>query len=141
MQPVHIYVMCDPNTKEVRYVGQSSDVKSRAFAHSRAFGPLGDWVRGLIADGTPPVVLIVATISIPKCGTGNFCCSTFLDVVRGAERTLIEKFHRFAPGELLNKVGLPPKGKSSFACDREAEFPRGEVVEVWTVKPQHNAVA
>jgi len=62
----HIYYLVDPNDSAVRYVGKTKTPKSRLRAHVQDARD-GDntakkrWIRGLLAKGQEPVMIIVAS--------------------------------------------------------------------------------
>lgn len=66
MNKHHIYHLVDPNTRAVRYIGKSTNPRSRLRAHiaeSRAEQNTAKklWIANLIAAGQCPVLVIVAS--------------------------------------------------------------------------------
>ncbi len=77
------------------------------------------------------MVLIVCTLSL--AGRRLWNGLAFDASVSAAERAVIAIFHKYHPGELFNRAGMPKCGKSSHASDRENEpLPEGVIVDVWT---------
>lgn len=76
MRTDHIYVLRDPATLEVRYVGCTGAPDRRRHEHesARAIGPnhpLTAWERRLKAEGTPPVFEVIATVQTDSAEFGN----------------------------------------------------------------------
>ena len=61
---VSIYGLCDPNTDEMRYIGQSSDPASRYVAHLHDDGVSEKckWVARLKTDGKKPYMIVLAMV-------------------------------------------------------------------------------
>lgn len=57
----YIYVLVDPTTAQVRYVGQAANPRTRYYNHLKAkeFGDKADWIRSLKATGTYPILYIL----------------------------------------------------------------------------------
>jgi len=65
---VSIYALCEPDSGEVRYIGQTGDTLSArlynhiTFArHARAQRPINKWLRALVAQGEQPVITLLDT--------------------------------------------------------------------------------
>lgn len=64
----HVYHLIDPNDRTVRYVGKSTKPKARLAQHL-ADAAAGDntkkkrWIRGLVAAGQKPVLVIAGTFA------------------------------------------------------------------------------
>lgn len=59
-----IYVLCDPSSGAVRYVGQTTDAKRREWLHcsptnNRGNRRVNSWIRRLLASGTKPVFVAI----------------------------------------------------------------------------------
>lgn len=63
MKPVFIYVLKEPDTGEIRYVGKSDNPKTRLRAHVNRSKSHKDhrscWIRSLLVRGTRPVLEII----------------------------------------------------------------------------------
>jgi hypothetical protein len=64
--PTHIYHLVDPNTKTVKYVGKSTNPKSRLRSHIQESQESQNtekkrWIKSLLNAGQQPVLVIVAT--------------------------------------------------------------------------------
>lgn len=61
-----IYALCCPDTKEVKYVGQSKNIRARIKSHIRGDGtksPKTEWIKGLSSAGSSPLVKILEETS------------------------------------------------------------------------------
>jgi group I intron endonuclease len=83
--PVYIYVLRDPNTNEVRYVGKTINIKKRRGNHIRQLKNLkksnnkcNAWTNSMIKKGTPPIFEVVE-----KCNQSTWSI---------AEKSWIKKF-------------------------------------------------
>jgi predicted GIY-YIG superfamily endonuclease len=65
MDEAIIYVLCEPDTNEVRYVGHTKDLAKRVKMHMES--PSSDgmckWVNFLSAAGQQPVAKVIETVS------------------------------------------------------------------------------
>ncbi len=66
-RPVSIYSLCDPDTKEVRYVGKTvSSLKERLRGHLKCREGEGhhrvNWIRKLLRDGRQPLIELLETV-------------------------------------------------------------------------------
>lgn len=64
----HIYVLCDPNTQEVRYIGQAKNIQQRWLEHTNykeccKHTRKAEWVRTLMRAGTPPEIFVIETVT------------------------------------------------------------------------------
>lgn len=61
---VHVYVLCDPMTDEVRYVGITSRPKMRLWHHvnGRASTRCKRWIRGLKERGREPKMQVLLSV-------------------------------------------------------------------------------
>lgn len=59
---IAIYVIADPITNEVRYVGQSNTPSTRKEAHALSRGELGQWMRQYINDKTYTIVAVLEEV-------------------------------------------------------------------------------
>lgn len=72
LRPTIIYALCDPDTKEIRYIGQTTNLKARLLAHmteayaERRNSPKVKWIRELLAQGKKPTIIALHEISIPE---------------------------------------------------------------------------
>jgi hypothetical protein len=59
-----IYGLVDPETREVRYVGKTTDLRRRLYDHLRATDESyrGRWIRSLLAKGVTPATVILADV-------------------------------------------------------------------------------
>lgn len=64
-QPTYIYVLIDPRTDEIRYVGKTIDIKRRFKNHCRCElkRDKENWVRNLRAAGLRPRMQIIETVT------------------------------------------------------------------------------
>jgi DNA-binding XRE family transcriptional regulator len=63
---VYIYTLCEPDTKEVRYVGQSIHPTTRLTNHikyTQPGGPKHEWLAQLTAKGLIPVLCILEEVA------------------------------------------------------------------------------
>jgi|SRR5690554_1493961 len=61
-----IYALCCPDTKEVKYVGQSKNIRVRINSHMRGDAtksPKTEWIKGLSLEGRTPLVKILEETS------------------------------------------------------------------------------
>ena len=62
----YIYTLSDPDTKEVRYIGQTFQPKVRLAQHcgSQLSGKSrrAEWIRGLVSEGKKPVMSIIEEV-------------------------------------------------------------------------------
>jgi predicted GIY-YIG superfamily endonuclease len=60
-RPAYIYLLSDPRTNEVRYVGKTCDPKRRFWDHigNRDKTHNAKWVRALLKDGVRPVLEVI----------------------------------------------------------------------------------
>lgn len=62
---VQIYGLLHPVTRELRYIGKANDATERLKTHirdaRRRRSPVLDWIRGLIAQGLQPEVMVIQT--------------------------------------------------------------------------------
>ena len=132
----YLYGLLDPDSGEVRYVGLAVDPDARMRAHERAFGPLGDWVRGLIAAGKYAVMCLMLELArpevsgFPRIGPHSPLPSF---VAEAMERFVIEHFHDHYSAELFNVAKKPatPKRKHARA---EGIVVDGSDVDSWLPK-------
>jgi len=63
-----IYVLKDPTTEEIRYVGKADDPDLRLRRHlmDKGINRRTNWIKKLMASGNRPVVEIVDEVSIPE---------------------------------------------------------------------------
>lgn len=64
-----VYLLIDPRSGGVRYVGQTQDAVARIRSHSSAVtkpSARRDWVESLRAEGLPPVMFVVGVGTIPE---------------------------------------------------------------------------
>lgn len=67
-KPVHIYILTDPITGEVKYVGQTMSPKVRLSGHiinarNNVVNPkLCEWINSLVEQGKQPVIQIIETL-------------------------------------------------------------------------------
>lgn len=66
MEPrtVSIYALVDPRTQQVRYIGQTCDIKKRynninAPSHSSKSIALNEWVKSIKSSGLKPIMVIL----------------------------------------------------------------------------------
>lgn len=63
----YIYVLCDPDTEEVRYVGKANDVRLRYNAHLLVKGQVNihriHWIQSLLRQGKAPVLQILEEVT------------------------------------------------------------------------------
>ncbi|HEY7413949.1 MAG TPA: GIY-YIG nuclease family protein [Ktedonobacteraceae bacterium] len=63
-----IYILCDPDTDEVRYVGKTTDLKTRLQRHLQASELRPEthrvhWLRSLVAAGKKPVMKVIEEVT------------------------------------------------------------------------------
>lgn len=67
MNTVTIYALCEPDTEEARYIGQTLDLKNRLATHlspsPTQIGGRFDWIRGLAAGGYAPMVRVLEEVA------------------------------------------------------------------------------
>jgi hypothetical protein len=65
---IHVYGMVDPRTKEIRYVGQSDNIKRRYGAHLKASHSIGlkSWIDDLTLEGENPLLIILETAEMSE---------------------------------------------------------------------------
>lgn len=60
---VYIYALCDPDTGEIRYVGQTTDIERRYKQHLQVIGKPNtyrkSWIQSLLKQGKEPVMRIL----------------------------------------------------------------------------------
>lgn len=123
-----IYALLDPDTRDVRYIGVTTQPGGRRTAHenckSAVLGsPLAEWMAELTAAGKRPVFKVHTRIS--GCGAAM--------AARAAEKLFIEHYSRQQDGHLiLNIVHNKRRYPASVASRR----PRRD-----RIKPQSAAVA
>jgi GIY-YIG catalytic domain len=62
--PITIYVYRDPDTREPRYVGKTSDPRRRQRHHERRQGPaVGEWIRQLKGADKEPIFEVLEIAS------------------------------------------------------------------------------
>lgn len=61
----HVYLLCDPATHQVRYVGCSANVEVRVKIHRGAKSDVGKWLRSL---ELPPVISVIETLPSSDAG-------------------------------------------------------------------------
>lgn len=70
MRQVYIYALCEPNTDEVRYIGQATNVQTRINGHwseSRIYNsPKCQWLRSLAAKGEKPSIKTLAIVDLEQ---------------------------------------------------------------------------
>lgn len=67
---VFVYVLCDPRTNEVRYVGETVDIKSRMRNHwnnSVENRKMLEWIKELKGLKLLPIVKVISTVSRREC--------------------------------------------------------------------------
>jgi len=112
MSEVSIYALCEPDTGEVRYIGQTrSSLRQRLAGHlaSPSNGLMLAWLTALAVEGKRPAITLVETAVAPDAGQRErFHITSYIE--RGAA--------------LLNSAGVPgvrrvsqgkrsPKGKAT----------------------------
>lgn len=92
-KPRYIYVLSDPRTKIVRYVGMSVDPKARKQSHGNAVAtkPMRTWIANLRRIGLSPEMRVVERCPNKKIGALR-------------ERLWIEHWYGIVGHELLNRV-------------------------------------
>lgn len=72
LENIYIYILKDPNTDEIRYVGMTREPHARLSSHLRGTkrypkGPKGKWIQGLMDNQQKPVMEIVEV-----CNSSNW---------------------------------------------------------------------
>lgn len=68
-EPIFVYTLHNPKTREVRYVGVTYNTKKRLFEHfgrPRSRSHLSNWIQSILARGLRPVMKIVERIEKGK---------------------------------------------------------------------------
>ena len=65
----YLYILKDPNTYEVRYVGMTRNPKTRLAVHIRSAkyhtcNPKETWIHGLILNGQKPIMEVIETCQL-----------------------------------------------------------------------------
>lgn len=64
MDTVYIYALCEPDTGEARYIGQTRNVERRLESHlsgSSGWG-LHIWLSGLVVSGVMPIIRVIESL-------------------------------------------------------------------------------
>ena len=66
LKSYHLYILKDPNTYEVRYVGMTTNPKTRLSVHIRGSkyhtrNPKETWIHGLLLNGQKPIMEVIET--------------------------------------------------------------------------------
>lgn len=66
---ISVYVLCDPRTDSVRYVGETIDTMKRLRIHRRGFTnkELTRWIKELEGLGLQPTMKVVSTVPRSEC--------------------------------------------------------------------------
>jgi hypothetical protein len=113
-----IYALCDPRTREVRYIGASTRGLARPRQHLSLSGNRDNtsvrahWCRGLLVAGLAPLVRVLEEVADRTA-------------LMEAERVAISRF-RALGARLLNRQG---GGGGIRPCDTTSEQARCETVE------------
>ncbi len=62
---IYIYILLDPRTNEIRYLGKTNDTKERLYGHLYEKGKLGHkykWIQQLKKNGLKPIIEILDTV-------------------------------------------------------------------------------
>lgn len=65
MSDFYIYALCDPDTKRVRYIGQSANPEKRFVTHAQVSGSkvMRNWVGKLKSEGKKPSLVVLESVS------------------------------------------------------------------------------
>ena len=70
MKTTFIYSLCDPNTKEIRYIGKANNIQYRLWSHiHEAKNDLRNmhkcnWIKSLLKEGKKPIIEIIEEVSV-----------------------------------------------------------------------------
>lgn len=142
MEETFIYALCEPGTRDIRYIGKSNNPRQRLHAHlfvsSKGNNHFGAWLRKLRVSGCRPDLLILK--KIPKDGWEwweksfirnariiGFDLTNFLEGgdslpdVSGESNPMFGKHHT---EETKRKIGLANKGNRTigFTGRKQSDF-------------------
>lgn len=103
----YIYGLCDPDTKEIYYIGHSVDPWYRFYGHISAANRENSfrdrWVRGILKSGKRPELTILAVVGY--------------DNAKKEESRYIREFKLLNP-KLTNMVGAREDGKKIISQEQ-----------------------
>lgn len=116
---VTIYALCDPDTNEVRYIGQTVDPSIRLRAHlSDSFSGQSNkdkWIRSLLVRGKHPTLQALAVVNVADADTAE------LDAIQQANRDGFKVLNgvNSANGGISHPRPKPDSVTLKFAVSRE----------------------
>lgn len=88
MKTTFIYALCEPETRKVRYIGKTNNLKTRFGAHLRQSSkkktPLGDWLQGLLIREEKPTMILLRKVE----GDGSEAEMRYIRLARGCRMAL-----------------------------------------------------
>ena len=112
---VFIYALCDPDTKEIRYIGKSGDLKRRLYLHvwtakTRAVTHKDRWVKSLLDQGKTPILEV-----LEECAEETWCAREKYWIARLENLTNILEGGECGGGMKGRKLSAEAKAKIGAA--------------------------
>lgn len=120
MKTTFIYALCEPRTRTVRYIGKTGNLKKRLRNHlcSKEKTHLGYWIRGVVARGEKPEMIVLRKVE----GDGS---DTEIRYIRVSRRLGIRLVNSTDGGdgvtmtpEIRRKIGDKNRGKPNVMKGR-----------------------
>lgn len=128
---VFIYCLKDPNTGDVRYIGQTNNLKKRTQTHlstsSKLKTPLGDWLRSL--NGGRPILAVLHEVAFGESWQDEE--KRYICFARGMGMDLVNST---AGGQGTPNPSLETRAKRSAAMSGEKHWSFGKPLSIKTRK-------